>query len=466
MKRAPILSISLVILCSSGCGIGILPKDANSWIAQEQDQPSIDISGKWKSTEWGTGAIVQKGRRFTGTLGEYEVRGTVHGRTVRILFIDDGEIWWSGYLKPTERSALKGEYSARGRLFLPGLGYPMVFEGKFNRFVTEEEKQAERDRIARAKAKKEAAKKEKEESAKYDAKWAGLVVPNCTEAFWPWKISSCRYSWIKSKYKLSEDDFSMLFSGMSIFLRSNTIEEGQAKLMIGKLCHFRSPVNALISFRRDLQCASPPVDEALNWKDEVRKAVAQFKISGRGIRTISLNERTFWTETLSNLYLKSLDQHNFSLEPCSYHPKGTMRIKSQLAITGKCTPLSSGAASADRMQAKAMLQEHLRRELTRTASELSNDCRMLSLAQFTAKYLYGSEFNDSCSPLECVDRVDAACSRVHRGRWGSYCHDIFKRCNTVSSVSKCQAKVTYNRNHGKSYFCDKALPHLLKPLQP
>lgn len=114
MRKISGFTVTVSLFLVVACGEAIPPEDANSWLKKYRRAPQVDITGQWRSQDWGEGAIEQKGDHFIGMLGRYRVRGSVHGDTIRILFMIENDIWWTGILKPENNNSLMGSYSSKG----------------------------------------------------------------------------------------------------------------------------------------------------------------------------------------------------------------------------------------------------------------------------------------------------------------------------------------------------------------
>lgn len=94
--------------------------------------PEINIQGKWHDADvdpntpfgWGRGSFEQKNGKIEGHLGNYIVTGTVSGRTVYLVFISGGDVYYTARLDMKEKGLLAGNYFDHDDLEQKN-GYPM-----------------------------------------------------------------------------------------------------------------------------------------------------------------------------------------------------------------------------------------------------------------------------------------------------------------------------------------------------
>jgi len=83
----------------------------SQWLSAHAGAAAINVSGRWNAPEWGDTYFVQQGDRVTGHLGKYLVRGVISGRTLYLLAIQDGWVYYSVVAEKVDRSAFEGYYS-------------------------------------------------------------------------------------------------------------------------------------------------------------------------------------------------------------------------------------------------------------------------------------------------------------------------------------------------------------------
>jgi hypothetical protein len=64
-----------------------------AWLSDQILPPEIDVSGDWKSDNWGDTFFAQNGQKIRGHLGDYPVEGVVSGSKAYLLVSQDG--WYS-----------------------------------------------------------------------------------------------------------------------------------------------------------------------------------------------------------------------------------------------------------------------------------------------------------------------------------------------------------------------------------
>jgi len=84
---------------------------ADGWVAQRTAPAKINVSGKWKSDNWGKADFTQKGREVTGTIGDYKVKGVVSGYKAYLVAEQDRWVYYTIILKRHTSTALEGSYS-------------------------------------------------------------------------------------------------------------------------------------------------------------------------------------------------------------------------------------------------------------------------------------------------------------------------------------------------------------------
>ncbi len=77
--------------------------------------PEINVTGKWHDAEgstyfgWGEGSLRQEGNKINGAIGEYKIIGTVSGKTVYLVFLSGGTVYYTARLQMSQ-DLLTGNY--------------------------------------------------------------------------------------------------------------------------------------------------------------------------------------------------------------------------------------------------------------------------------------------------------------------------------------------------------------------
>ncbi len=82
-----------------------------AWLDSKKDNPTINVSGAWASTEWGSSTFKQEGKNVSGVLGDYPAKGVVSGDTLYLLMYSGSKVDYSAELKALDNNTLKGSYS-------------------------------------------------------------------------------------------------------------------------------------------------------------------------------------------------------------------------------------------------------------------------------------------------------------------------------------------------------------------
>jgi hypothetical protein len=109
--------VFVVVFFFLGCGGGtylLTDENVNPWLSSKAGQPAINVTGVWDggkmmSGGWGEGRFMQQGNRIDGTLGLYNVRGTVSGSEVHLALISKMLIYYTVSLKATDSATLEGK---------------------------------------------------------------------------------------------------------------------------------------------------------------------------------------------------------------------------------------------------------------------------------------------------------------------------------------------------------------------
>ncbi len=108
------LSLILVISCTHGT---LRQNEIDPWLnaISGSKPPEINISGKWHDAEgstyfgWGEGYLRQEQNKITGAIGNYNIKGVVSGKTVYLVFLSGGNVYYTARLEMFQ-DLLTGNY--------------------------------------------------------------------------------------------------------------------------------------------------------------------------------------------------------------------------------------------------------------------------------------------------------------------------------------------------------------------
>ncbi len=108
------LSLILVISCIHGT---LRQNEIDPWLNTiSGGKPAeIDITGKWHDAEgstffgWGEGYLRQEGNQVSGAIGNYNIKGLVSGKTVYLVFLSGGSVYYTARLEMFQ-DLLTGNY--------------------------------------------------------------------------------------------------------------------------------------------------------------------------------------------------------------------------------------------------------------------------------------------------------------------------------------------------------------------
>ena len=83
----------------------------DAWLSDQTEPPEVDISGAYKSDDWGPTYFSQNGTEVRGHLGDFPVRGVVSGRKAYLLVTEGGWYYYSAVLEMPRPGLLTGYYS-------------------------------------------------------------------------------------------------------------------------------------------------------------------------------------------------------------------------------------------------------------------------------------------------------------------------------------------------------------------
>ena len=107
------LTLSLIFLISCA----LTAKKIDPWLntISGGKPPEIDVTGKWRDAEgtgfftWGEGYLQQEQNKIRGVIGDYNIVGTVSGKTVYLVFLSRGVVYYTARLEMF-RDSLTGNY--------------------------------------------------------------------------------------------------------------------------------------------------------------------------------------------------------------------------------------------------------------------------------------------------------------------------------------------------------------------
>ncbi|MFA7343777.1 MAG: hypothetical protein WC003_05690 [Terrimicrobiaceae bacterium] len=134
MRR--IASALLVLVILSGCSFVTEFNDArynrnnktgDNWLSDQTGPAAINIAGNWTSNDWGRASFTQTGRKITGTIGDYTVRGVASGDRAYLLIAQGEWYYYSAVLELQRPGLLTGRFS-RAIPYVRSVGRPMRLE--------------------------------------------------------------------------------------------------------------------------------------------------------------------------------------------------------------------------------------------------------------------------------------------------------------------------------------------------
>lgn len=124
MRYLKILLVCMLVLSVSACNR--LSREASSaWLGQKNGAVTVDMTGKWNSGGvwsggWGGATFVQEGRRFSGTLGLYNVDGTVSGDNLYLVLYSGNKVYYTARLRKNGEDSYIGKAVYRVLIDKPG----------------------------------------------------------------------------------------------------------------------------------------------------------------------------------------------------------------------------------------------------------------------------------------------------------------------------------------------------------
>lgn len=83
----------------------------DAWLSDQMEPPEIDISGSYKSDDWGRSYFSQNGAEVRGHLGDFPVKGVVSGQKAYLLVTEGGWYYYSAIVEMPRPGLLTGYYS-------------------------------------------------------------------------------------------------------------------------------------------------------------------------------------------------------------------------------------------------------------------------------------------------------------------------------------------------------------------
>lgn len=81
------------------------------WLSDQMEPAQINISGAYRSPDWGMALLKQEGRRVRGHIGDYPVEGVVSGTKAFLLLTESGWHIYSMVLEMPKPGILTGRWS-------------------------------------------------------------------------------------------------------------------------------------------------------------------------------------------------------------------------------------------------------------------------------------------------------------------------------------------------------------------
>ena len=110
---ALVLTLSLILVISCA----LKQKEIDPWFSTISGgkPPEIDITGRWRDTQgsgffaWGEGYLHQEQNKISGVIGDYNIIGTVSGKTVYLVFLYRDKVYYTARLEMFQ-DLLTGNY--------------------------------------------------------------------------------------------------------------------------------------------------------------------------------------------------------------------------------------------------------------------------------------------------------------------------------------------------------------------
>ena len=124
MKKFIYGSLFLIMALSMACGSTLKREEVDTWLGKTSgnNPPTINIEGTWHDANydfvgarftplgWGRGNFEQDGAYIEGELGNYIIKGQVSGKTVYLVMLSGGYVYYTAKLRLRRDNVLRGEY--------------------------------------------------------------------------------------------------------------------------------------------------------------------------------------------------------------------------------------------------------------------------------------------------------------------------------------------------------------------
>lgn len=138
MKKIRPLLFIVWLAALWACSSAVLKQEEiPHWLSQISTgaPPEIDLTGKWYDAHgnvvfgWGEGYLRQDQNSVSGAIGNYLIQGRVAGKTVYLVFLSGGAVYYTARLEMFEEGLLKGSYFDADDRAQTG-GYPTALARK------------------------------------------------------------------------------------------------------------------------------------------------------------------------------------------------------------------------------------------------------------------------------------------------------------------------------------------------
>jgi hypothetical protein len=118
MRSFSIVFLTLSLIFVISCAHAVLNQnEIDPWLnaISGGKPPEIDITGKWYDAQgstffgWGEGYLRQEQNKISGAIGNYNIKGVVSGKTVYLVFLYGGKVYYTARLEMFQ-DLLTGNY--------------------------------------------------------------------------------------------------------------------------------------------------------------------------------------------------------------------------------------------------------------------------------------------------------------------------------------------------------------------
>ncbi len=119
MRSLSTVFLVLSIIFAISCSVGVLKQtEIDPWLntISGDKLPEIDVAGNWHDAQesgyfgWGEGYLHQEQNKIRGVIGDYNIIGTVSGKTVYLVFLYRGTVYYTARLEAFKKDLLTGNY--------------------------------------------------------------------------------------------------------------------------------------------------------------------------------------------------------------------------------------------------------------------------------------------------------------------------------------------------------------------